>query len=127
MGGETEPDSPYPAVAEEEEVAAAGRELGAWCRPAARFSESDRELSACDGGWADTADSDDSDDTSTGDEQEGAGDGPERAGLPTIHFSCRSSARDGVETEFEVTDSSSLCSVSGGPPPRPPQASLSAP
>jgi hypothetical protein len=34
--------------------------------------------------------------------------------LPAIQFSCRSSCKDGVESDLEVTsDSSSLCSVSG--------------
>jgi hypothetical protein len=59
----------------------------------------------------------DSDDSSTSDAVDAMADGSglERA-LPTIHFSCRSSVRDGIDTEFEVTSdssSSSLCSVSG--------------
>jgi hypothetical protein len=61
---------------------------------------------------------DDTDDSSTCDADAWPdGSGLERA-LPTIHFSCRSSVRDGIDTEFEVTSDSSssessLCSVSG--------------
>ena len=37
-----------------------------------------------------------------------------KGNFPTIQFSCRSSCKDGADSEFEVTsDTSSLCSVSG--------------
>jgi hypothetical protein len=84
----------------------------------APLSELERGASA---GGDETDDSHDSDDDSESSERSseyGGGGGHSQGGpRPMIQFSCRSSARDGADTEFEVTsDSSSLCSVSGAAP-----------
>jgi hypothetical protein len=85
----------------------------AWTRPSS--SEACEEEEEEEGGGEERAAyENESDDSSTGDAMPD-GSGLERA-LPTIHFSCRSSVRDGIDTEFEITSdssSSSLCSVSG--------------